>query len=481
MKHNFGSSVAAQTRTLAFVGAAAACLLQAPLASAEPTLTGWASLPADTFSPGPTSGQFALSTWNSQFLPIDNGQPVQGFSGVLEGPKSGTYYVQSDNGFGNQANSADAVLRVYAVKPEFKRWDGRRVVGSGTVSPFEFDGRKTLGSFDEDSFITLNDPDHKLGYALQADYQTYYNNAANPAVDEAIKAERLVTGADLDIESIRKDKRGNLWFGDEFGPFLVKTDETGKVLRAEIPTPNFKPKNSTAAGEYVQSPSNPYLDGATPNLNNSNGFEGLALNKSGDKLYPLLEGTVIGDPAKSLRIYEFDLKTEAYTRLVGLYALDAQGTNIGDFTAINDHEFIVIERNNNTATTADAPFKRLYVVDIADVDNAGFVRKTELVDLLNIADPHDLNSDGNKVFTFPYVTIEDVLIVDRKTLLVINDNNYPGTGGRTTTAPDINEFLLIGLDDKLDVGGSRGRDDKPGHGKGHGWGGKDFGKTHGRR
>jgi hypothetical protein len=30
---------------------------------------------------------------------------------------------------------------------------------------------------------------------------------------------------------MRKDKNGNLWFGDEFGPFLVKTDATGKVLR----------------------------------------------------------------------------------------------------------------------------------------------------------------------------------------------------------------------------------------------------------
>jgi len=465
-------------RSKVFASVAVSALAQATAAHAAPTLSGWAELPAQTTSPGPTSGQFYLNDWNKQFLPLQNTQPVQGFSGVLNGPKHGTYYVQSDNGFGNQANSADAVLRVYAVRPDFKVWNGKSVAGSGEVWPFEYEGPEALPEFSSDSFTSLHDPDKKLGFKLQADYDNYYNDAANPAVDAAIKSERLVTGADLDIESIRKDADGNLWFGDEFGPFLVKTDPTGKILRSEIPTPNTKPANSTAAGEFVRSPSNPYLNGEQPNLNNSNGFEGLALNASGTKLYPLLEGTVAGDPEKSLRIYEFDLHREAYTGDVYLYQLDKDGTNIGDFTAVNDHEFIVIERNGNTATTEGAPYKKLYLADISKVDANGFVAKTELVDLLNIADPHDLNGDGEAVFTFPYTTIEDVLIVDPTTLLVINDNNFPGNGGRTKTAPDTNEFLLIDLDEPLSVGpgAADSRDEDHGH---RGWG-RGRGK-HGKR
>jgi len=76
---------------------------------------------------------------------------------------------------------------------------------------------------------------------------------------------------------------------------------------------------------------------------------------------------------------------------------------------------------------------------------------------MNIADPHDLNGDGSTLFTFPYVTIESVLVIDSKTLLVINDNNFPGGGGRGA-APDITEFLLIGLDSALG-GHGEGRDD----------------------
>ena len=87
-------------------------------------------------------------------------------------------------------------------------------------------------------------------------------------------------------------------------------------------------------------------------------------------------------------------------------------------------------------------------VEIKIVDADGNVDKVEIVDLMNIADPHDLNGDGSATFTFPYVTIEDILILDSTTILVMNDNNFPGGGGRTA-APDINEFLKIKLDKPL--------------------------------
>ena len=78
------------------------------------------------------------------------------------------------------------------------------------------------------------------------------------------------------------------------------------------------------------------------------------------------------------------------------------------------------------------------------LDAGGFAKKTEMVDLMNIADPLDLNGDGSTTFTFPFVTIEDVLILDAQTLLVVNDNNFPGGGGRALTS-DNTEFLKISL------------------------------------
>ena len=375
---------------------------------------------------------------------------------MLQGPSAYSFYVMPDNGFGAKTNSADALLRIYAVRPDFKVWKNNSVSGSGTVSPANFKTGRAVANWDKSSFISLRDPDRKIGFSTVASMSFYPNGAGNIPVDPTIQAGRLLTGADFDIESARIDRKGRLWFGEEFGPFLVETDSSGKVLRKEIRTPNIIPPGSTATGIEVKSPQNPYLGPETANLGGSRGFEGMAINPAGKKLYTLLEGTVTGDNSingttgKILRINEFDIKNKAYTNNNWLYQLEANGTNIGDMTAINDHEFLVIERNGATATGGGTPFKKIYIADVEGVANGGFVRKTELVDLMNINDPHDLNGDGSTIFTFPFVTIESVLILDPSTLLVINDNNYPGTGGRNLNS-DNTEFLKIRLDSPLDV------------------------------
>jgi len=413
---------------LAAMAATVAALCAGHAQAASATLEGWAQMPANTFAEGPTSGQFANGAGGNP-LPLVNKQPVQGFSGVLAGPTAGSYLFTTDNGFGNKANSADTLLRMYAVMPDFKTATG----GTGTVSAANFSTGAAMGGFTAGSYITLSDPNQLLSLKVQADYTRYYNNAANPLVDSSIRSGRLLTGADLDIESVRKDKNGNLWFGDEFGPYLVKTSASGEVLRREI------------GMKGVLSPSNEAVQNGSvlSTINNSGGFEGMAINPNGDRLYTLLEGTVSGDPAKTLRINAFNVDTEAYTGEQWNYKLEGAGTAIGDMTAINDHEFLIIERNGGTATSG-TPFKKIYKVDLNNVDGSGNLVKTEVVDLMNIADPNDLNGDGSTAFTFPFVTIENVLMLDANTLLVVNDNNYPGVGGRNLGS-DNTEFLKIHL------------------------------------
>ena len=77
-------------------------------------------------------------------------------------------------------------------------------------------------SFGTGTFIDLRDPDNEFGLPVVAAGATYPGSTI--AVDPTIRAGRLLTGGDLDIEVMRQDKHGNLWFGEEFGPFLVKTD-----------------------------------------------------------------------------------------------------------------------------------------------------------------------------------------------------------------------------------------------------------------
>src|SRR5262245_23763807 len=225
------------------------------------TLEGYAVLPADKFEAGPTSGQF-ITPANGRIPPFTNKQPVQGISAVLRAP-NGDFLVMSDNGFGAQNNSQDALLRVHRISPDFKT----KTNGTGSVQV--------------KSFITLSDPNHRINFPIVADNTNYpFTNLTIP-VDPSIRQNRLLTGADFDIESVRESHDGTLWFGDEFGPFILHTDAQGVVLDTPFLLPG------------VNSPQNPFH--GTPNLLASKGFEGMAITPDGKRLYPLLEGPLTTD------------------------------------------------------------------------------------------------------------------------------------------------------------------------------------------
>jgi hypothetical protein len=433
---------------LSFAACVSSLALVQPARAAE--LMGRAVLTRATFAPGPTSGQFT-GGGNGFATPFVGMQPVQGFSAVLPGPKKGTYLVMMDNGFGAKANSPDALLRVFAVKPDFE---------TGKVVPVNRRTGAELPSFTEESFFTLSDPDGWIPFTIVADRSEYPGTTPSGvtiAVDPSIQSGRLLTGADLDIESVRHAADGTFWFGDEFGPYLVHTDAHGRVLEAPISLPNLRGFPNTLGGTVVnplvQSPSNPQLaSAADANLPSSGGFEGMALNVSGTRLYALLEKALMGDPERErLLVHEFSLDARAYTGETWGYLMDGPGNAIGDFTALSDREFLVIERDNGQGNASDprftqpARFKKIFKVDLGKADADGNLVKEEIADLMNIYDPRDVAGDGrtSTVFTFPFVTIEDVLVLDNNTLLVINDNNFPFSAGREFGVADDDEFILI--------------------------------------
>jgi hypothetical protein len=350
-----------------------------------PTLTGFASLPALTFVPGSEPSGAALGTApvNGITAPFDD-QPVQGFSGVLRNG-DGTYDVLSDNGFGNKANSADFLLRVHRIAP---------VAATGAVD--------VLGG------INLTDPNRHVPFPLT-------------------RPDRVLTGSDFDVESIVRDRDGSLWIGDEFGPYLLHVDRAGRVLSAPVPLPG------------VRAPENP---AGSPNLGSSKGFEGMASSPDGRYLYPLLEGTVAGDIAGDLRMNEFDTRSGSYTGRTWTYRLESAAHAIGDAIPVDANRFLIIERDNNQGDAAAV--KRIYLADRRDRDHNGVMDKTLVVDLLDIADPKRLGGTGS-VFRFPFVTIEDVVLIDGRTIAVLNDNNFPGSAGRTPNTADNNEFITVRL------------------------------------
>ncbi len=395
--------------------------------SSDVTLSGYAILPADTFAEGPDSGA-ALEPVNGRTPPF-TGQPVQGFSGIISA-QNGNYYVILDNGYGRKDNSADFNLRWYEVAVD---WEN--------------------GNVEVVDYRQLSDPNSFIPWPIV--------NQESP--------DRILTGADLDPESFRQAADGTFWIGDEFGPYLLHVDADGKLLEAPIATPFPAELNDFARGLPVfQSPDHPDFvslpdqdqRAAAANTGSSKGIEGMGMNASGTILYPLLEGALADDPDQThLLIQQFMLESKTYSGEYWFYPLDNSGHAIGEMTAVDDETFLVLERDNTQG--ADAAFKRIFKVNLNDLEADGHtLKKTLVADLLAIQDVNGLTQAQEGVigygsdFKFPFITIESVYVVDAQTLLVVNDNNYPGSAGRRPDVPDDNEFILLTLQTPLNVAAS---------------------------
>lgn len=373
-----------------------------PVEQATPVLVGRAILPATDYQPGQPSG--AAVRGGNGVVPPFPGQPVPGFGALIDAG-GGELWGLPDNGFGTREKSGDFLLRLYRIRPEFRTAEG----GSGTVPVT--------------GFLSLADPNGHIPFPL-----------ARP--------DRLLTGADFDPESVRLLPNGTFWIGDEYGPFLLHVDATGTVLGPPVPMPD------------VVSPHYPGLpDPAQANTGGSRGFEALALDPTGRFLYPMLEGSLRGDPVPQRRLMrEFDTTTGSYTDRKWTYLVDPEfpGALIADLTALDENRFLLIERDNGQGAAARQ--KKIYLLDLRQRDAEGNLAKRLVLDLLQIADPSGISSPARPgefgvgpMFSFPLESVESLAVLPGGLLLVANDNNFPNNDGRwiNRDRPDDVELIVV--------------------------------------
>ncbi|MFF2493765.1 esterase-like activity of phytase family protein [Agromyces sp. NPDC058064] len=372
-----------------------------PMHAFEPTLVARATLSADFLADGPASGALA-SAANGRQGPWE-GQVIPGFSAVIENA-DGTFWAQPDNGFGSKGNSADFLLRNYLVTPDWQTADGGD------------------GSLEVERFISYNDRNGVLDFPI-----------VNEGTDE-----RLLTGADFDIESVVRAKDGSFWVGEEFGPFLLHFDAEGTLLE--------KPFSLDGA----KSPQNPYLEpGESPRVRASRGFEALAASVNGRYVYPIVEGSYADDADLRRReIHEFDTKRGVYTDRTWSYQTDQEPNVIGDAFTVKNGVLLVVERDDFEGEQSVT--KRVYQVDLKRTDAEGYLEKTLVLDALRIRNPDGVGAgDGygtGEVFSLPVQSFETIVQLKDGRLLIGNDNNYPGNDARVPGTPDDTEFAVIDLD-----------------------------------
>ncbi|MEU4689558.1 esterase-like activity of phytase family protein [Actinoplanes sp. NPDC023714] len=368
--------------------------------TAEPTLDRRAIIPATSYQPGPVSGtQLAPDTVNGITPPFP-GQPIPGFSAVIAGDRPGRFLAMPDNGFGAKNNSADFLLRAYQINPLHRTHEVRL-----------------------EGHISFRDPDHKVPF---------------PIVNENTR-DRLLTGADFDVESLARDSRGDLWIGDEFGPYLLKVDRTGKVLQAPIPLPD--------GGRSPQSPD--LAAGETPTVPASRGFEALAVSTDGTTLYPILEGARTDHADQRRRIvYEFSVRANRYTGRTWSFRVDDPSLLVGDAAVLSGRKLLLIERDN--AMGPQSRIKRLVTTDLDEAAPDGVLPRRTAADLMRIADPKHVSTPARPgeygvgdLFSFPLQSVESVLPLGGDRVLVANDNNFPGNDGRIPGRADDTELIEL--------------------------------------
>ena len=411
------------------VASAAVVIVSTQAASAArpgPTLEGRAVLPAATYAPGPPSGSFfAGQTINGISFPTPS-QPVQGFSAVVSGRQPGEYLAMPDNGFGNKANSFDFLLRAYFIRPDFKTAKG----GTGAFN------------VDADHPIQFRDPNGLIGFPI-------------------VRPDRLLTGADLDPESLQRGKDGDLWMGEEFGPWILHFDDTGVLLEPPFRVPASLVGSTSVTG-FLESVSSPFISStADATIAGSRGFESMSATPDGKYLYPMLEGATLQDANKDRRyLLEFSIRDRAFTGRVWQYRTQPTVTGtqqccfMADMWALDQHRMVVIERDNGRGAPvppSPATFSRgVYVIDLREVGSDGFLQKTRIIDLRAIPDPnlvslppiHAGDVQLGNPFGVACESIEAIHVIDAERLLLGCDNNFPNTGRNPVLADD-DELIVV--------------------------------------
>jgi glycerophosphoryl diester phosphodiesterase len=368
-------------------------------------LIGIIVMPADAMRAGPPSGAFD-GEGRRAAAPRFDAQPVQGVSSIKPGTTAGAWWALSDNGFGGKWNSSDYTLCIYL-------FDLRPRTEPGG------DSRNAL-----QAVIELSDPAKFFPWRLA----------------QEDTPERLLTGFDADPESLVTMPDESFWIGDETGPWLLHFSIDGELLAPPVELP-----------DSVRSADHPLViaHADIPLLPHSRGFEAMDLAGDNKTLVTILEGTVAGDAARTLRVQRYDTSAGKWLPGTLIYVPDPDTTSVTDMSLIDGNRFVVIERDDQQGDAARA--KRVYSIDLDRAQAGKPLQKKLVIDLLSIGNARGLavTTPAGAPFRFPYLTTEAIQVLDRKHVVIVNDNNYPATGGRGAAIKDATEWIWLELANPL--------------------------------
>ncbi|GGY04918.1 esterase-like activity of phytase family protein [Paludibacterium paludis] len=171
--------------------------------------------------------------------------------------------------------------------------------------------------------------------------------------------------ARLDPEGARVSRDGkSVFISDEYGPYVYQFDrKSGARLKTFALPAYFAAATPAPTGEGEASLNDA---GRVPNR----GMEGLAITPDGATLIGIMQSPLTQDGGKKgvgNRIVTIDIasgKTREY-----VYPMASRKNGVSEIVAINDHQFLVDERDG--AEGEEAVFKRLVAIDLSGATDVG--------------------------------------------------------------------------------------------------------------
>lgn len=254
---------------------------------------------------------------------------------------------------------------------------------------------------------------------------------------------------------------GNLLVSDEYGPSLYEFNRSGALVRTFTTPAGLVPHNSiSGVPNYASDVGN------DAGKRTNRGFEGLAISPDGQYTYAMLQSAMLdegGGNGTVNRIVKFNNSTGlAEAQYAYEMKRSSQGQGISSLVAINDHEFMVLERNNlglgagaaiSSGGGANVADKEVYIIDIAGADDvtgidlnsgASFAKvskSTQWLDLdantIDLDGDGDVESPGKTPEKWEGLAIGPMLNDGSYLLLAGNDNDYSVTQNGSGTQFDV--------------------------------------------
>jgi hypothetical protein len=277
--------------------------------------------------------------------------------------------------------------------------------------------------------------------------------------------------ARFDTEGMRLSNDGrSVFISDEYGPYVYQFDRfLGVRLRSFQLPANFYVTNLSSMGANE-------ISGNTSGRVANKGMEGLAITPDGRTLVGIMQNALIQDAnegaTKLLRIVTIDIFSGRVTHQYG-YLLTA-GSGVSEIVALNDHEFLVDERDGTgreanvpPGNSTNAKIKQLFkidldgAVDISAMDgttaSANAVPKTLFLDLVKMFSANGIALDEipSKIEGVSFGPDVKEGKTTLHTLWIANDNDFVQVVNDVNGNPiaNTNQFFVFGFTD-ADLGGS---------------------------